>query len=1043
MKLPFAVSTAVLLLSCATLSFAQGTGSSLSGTITDASGAVVPNAKLEVRNPQTGMTRIVMSDEAGRYREPVLQPGTYEIRAAKDGFQTAIRQGVSLAVGQEGVIDIQLQLGNASERVTVQAEVNTVNTTSAALSGLVDQRQMRDLPLNGRSFEQLALLQPGVVAAVAAGNDVVGGRGQKISINGARPEQSSFLLDGTDINNVYNKTPGSVAGVLLGVEAVQEFVVLTNAYSAEFGRSAGGQINAITRSGTNTLHGSLFEFLRNSKMDARRFHDPFRPPFKRNQFGGVLGGPIVKNRTFFFGAVESLIERLGVTGIANVPDLDARQGILPGGRTVVVNPTSADWIQKLFPAPNGRVLGGGVAEYIWNRSQPTNEYFAQGRVDHRLSDKDYLFGRYTFSDGKVDRQIPNKPPIVYTGEVSRNQYITVEEQHIFAPSVMNTLRAGFARSRSDADNIRAVTMPASFVPPDAFGVVTIQGMVTELGGDFRLPRNDRLNNYQIADTLFFTKGRHGIRVGFNAQRMQFNQNTVSQRGGVLNFTNLENFLTGRPSSVDLAVPGLIDPVRGYRQNVWAWFIQDDIRLSRRLTLNVGLRHEWASVPTEVNGKISNLPTPLSPKIIVGDPWFKNNSTKNFAPRVGLAWDVFGDGSTSVRSGFGMFYDLMLPKYYFFSGSLNPPFTTRTTITNPSFPNVLLTPSFDRDNIRAQLQTTNFDLRSMYIMQYNFSVQRALPGSIDVTLGYAGSRGIGLPRLGEANLAPEQIVNGVKVYQTALGRRNPNFTGIFQRVTDAQSFYNSLQLSVRKRYAKGLQAQLSYTFSKSVDDSSGINSQDYGSTIQYGMDWYDRKADRGLSSFNARHVFVTNWSWEVPMFASAKGLTAAVLKGWQLNNITSLQTGQPFTVRVGFNRSGNLNTTSFAQHERPSLRPGCTTSQIIQGGPDRYFKVDCLDLAPAGQRGNFGRNTLIGPGLISTDVSVVKNWDLAGDRARLQFRFEMFNLPNHANFAVPSGTAQIAFTGFTNGQNVMNPSHGRITSTIGVPRQLQLSLKLLF
>jgi hypothetical protein len=326
------ISVVALLLSGIVVS-AQTVGASIQGAITDANGSAVRNAVVEVRNVGTGVTRNAVTDAEGRYRVPLLPSGDYEIRVTASGFQPLLRRGVSLAVGQDAIADATLTIGQIENTVTVEGGATTVNTVSAALSGLVTKQEIRDLPLNGRSFQQLALLQTGVAAALAAGNDPVGGRTPKISINGARPEQNNFLLDGTDINNVYNKTPGSVAGVLLGVEAVLEFQVLTNAYSAEFGRSAGGVINAVTRSGQNRFTGSLFEFHRNSAFDAKNFFDPADkeiPAFKRNQFGGALGGPIRKDKTFFFAAYESLIERLGVTGVSTVPDADARQGRLPG-----------------------------------------------------------------------------------------------------------------------------------------------------------------------------------------------------------------------------------------------------------------------------------------------------------------------------------------------------------------------------------------------------------------------------------------------------------------------------------------------------------------------------------------------------------------------------------------------------------------------------------------------------------------------------------------------------------------------------------------
>ncbi len=1032
-----------LLLTClllaAGIAAAQTVGASLQGTITDPSGAVVPKAQLEVRSLGTGAAWMLASDAAGRYRAPVLPPTEYELRVSAAGFQTIVRKGIHLAVGQEAVLDVQLELGATTAEVNVVADATQINLVSGALSGLTDHKQIRDLPLNGRSFQQLALLHPGVTAALAAGSDVVGGRGPKISINGARPEQNNFLLDGTDINNVYNKTPGSVAGVLLGVDAVLEFQVLTNAYSAEFGRSSGGVINAVTRSGSNQLHGSLFEFLRNSKLDAKNFFDPAShpiPAFKRNQFGATAGGPLRRDKTFFFGAYESLIERLGITGVTAVPDANARRGLLPAG-TVTLHPAIPGFLEALFPLPNGRPLGGGAAEYLFSQSQPTNEYFLQGRVDHRFSAGDSLFGRYTISNGDVNRQPINKPPIAYTQERSRNQYLTVEHQHVFSPSLLHNLRLGFNRSTQEADNVRTIQIPPqlSWVPGEAFGYLTIMGVVTEMAGDFRLPRFDRLNNYQWGDTLFWTKGRHGVRFGMMGQRIQFNQNTVSQRGGIVTFTSLENFLRGVAQNVDIALPGLVDPIRGYRQSLWGFFAQDDIRWRPNLTVNLGLRYEFVTVPTEVNGKISNLRNVTDSRLTVGDPWHSNPSLRNFAPRAGLAWDPFGNRKTSVRAGFGIFHDQILPKYYFFSGSLNPPFTTRTSIPNPPFPNVAA--NFNPNTpIRAQLQTVNFELQTPHIIQFNVNIQRTLPGNWDLTAGYSGSRGIHLIRLGDANLAPETIVNGRKVYQPQLGRRNANFTGIWQRMTDAQSFYNSLQVSAVKRFSRGFRAQASYTFARSVDDSSGINSQDFDNSVQYGMDWYDRKLDRGLSSFFAQHNLTFNWTWDLPLARSSNGAAGFLLKGWQLNNITTIQSGPPFTVRLGFNRSGNLNTTGFSMHERPNMKAGFSNNPVL-GGPDRYWDLQAFELQPVNERGNLGRNTVIGPGLVGFDLSLVKGFAL-GEGRNLQFRAEAFNFPNRPNFAVPSG--RIAFT---NAQGAAAPNWGRITSTVTTSRQVQLGLKLVF
>lgn len=1021
---------------------AQTVGASMQGTVTDQTGAILPQAVVEITNISTGVVVRLAADEGGRWREPLLQPGAYQVRVTAPGFQSVVRKGIELNVGQDAVIDFKLDVGQTKSEVEVVASAVQIDLVSGQVSGLVNQKQMRDLPLNGRSFQQLALLETGVNAVNTGGNDPVGGRTPKISINGTRPEQSSFLLDGTDINDVYNKTPGSVGGVLLGVEAVLEFQVLTNSYSAEFGRSAGGVVNAVTRGGSNQLHGSAFEFLRNSDLDAKNFFDPAAaaiPPFKRNQFGAAAGGPVKRDRTFFFVAFESLIERLGLTGVTSVPTADARRGVLPSG-TINVNPSIRPVLDTLFPLPNGRDLGGGIAQYLFTRSQPTDEYFLQGRVDHQFSPHDSLFGRYTFDNGNVDRPPTTKVPVTNTKEHSRNQYVTLNYQHTFSPSVLNTARASFARSLHESDNFHTVDPgKLTWIAGQPLGYLTVQGMATEDFGDYRLPRNDHLNNYQYGDTLFLNRGRHSVKAGVDAQRIQFNQNTTSQLGGVLTFTNVSNFLQGIPSQLDFAIPGGIDPIRGYRQTLLALFVQDDYKLRRNLAVNLGLRYETLSVPVEVNGKISNLRTPFDSRMTVGSEWYRNPSLKNFAPRLGLAWDPFGDGKTSVRAGFGLFDDELLPKYYFFSGSLNPPFTSRASVVSPQFPNLLA--SFNPSTVKFNLQTSNYELQNPYTLQFNTGIQRALPGDWLVNVGYSGSRGLHLLRIGEANTAPWTTVNGVKVYSTGVGRMNPNFNSITHRISDAQSFYNALQATAMKQMTAGMRAQVSYTFSRSIDDSSGVNSQDYTNGSVYVLDYWDRKADRGLSNFWAKHVLTGNASWELPLARGAKrGVQALLLKGWQWNGITTAQTGHPFTIRMGFNRSANLNTVSYAMNERPSVNRSYTGNAVL-GGPDRYWDINAFVLPPAGQRGNLGRNTLIGPGLFNLDTSLQKSF-LLRETARLEFRTEFFNVLNHPNFGVPSG-----YTAFTAasaaGVPTIAANWGVISNTVTTSRQVQFGLKLTF
>ena len=746
---------------------AQNVSASVRGTVTDDAGAVLPAVQVTVRNVATGAAHERVTDASGSYTVPLLPPGEYEVHFALAGFQGVARRGIRLTLGQDAVVSVKLQIGQRSEELVVQANASEVNLTSGAVSGLVGEQQIRELPLNGRSFQQLALLQPGVNAALAAGNDVIGGRTPKISINGARPEQNNFLLDGTDINNVYNKTPGSAGGVLLGVEAVLEFQVLTNAYSAEFGRSAGGVINAVTRAGTNAFHGSAFEFHRNSALDAKNFFDPAsqpKPDFKRHQFGATLGGPLRKDRTFFFLRLRGLRRAARRHRRHRRPRRQRAAG--DPSRRPLRHPPSRDTglPRHAVPARQRTIAGRRRRRVPLLRHPADRRAFRPG--PHRspsLQPRHPLRPRHLRQRGRDPHPAQQAAHLDPGGKDAEHLRHPRAPAHLL-PRALNTLRLGLNRSVSLADNHRTIDIPPSmsWIPGDPFGYLTIQGLVTEMAGDFRLPRNDRLDNWQLGDTLLLTRGRHSARAGVQAQYLQFDQNTTSQVGGMV-FTNLENFLQGRAANVDFAVPGKIDPDRKYRQWLFAAFVQDDVRLSSRLTANVGLRYEFITTPTEADGKISNLRNVTDRELTVGGAWHNNPSLRNFAPRLGLAWDPFGTGKTSVRAGFGLFYDEILPKYYFFSGSLNPPFTTRTTILNPPFPNVLA--NFNPDApIRAQLQTVDYDLQTPYIMQFNLSLQRSLPGDFDVTVGYVGSRGKNLLRLGDANLAPESLVNGVKVYQ---------------------------------------------------------------------------------------------------------------------------------------------------------------------------------------------------------------------------------------------------------------------------------------
>jgi hypothetical protein len=527
---------------------AQTVGASLQGIVTDPTGSRHPGADVVVIATATGGTWELKTDSSGRYRVPVLQPGEYEVHVSQTGFQPIARRGIQLTVGQNAVIDLKIDLGRIAEEMTVSGTSPTINVTSGSVSGLVSDKEIRELPLNGRSFQQLALLQTGVTPALAAGNDVVGGRAPKISINGARPEQNSFLLDGTDINNVYNKTPGSSAVCCWASRRSSSFrcsPTRTRRNSAD--RPAASSTPSRDRARTRfTGPASSSTATRRSTRKTSSIRPTSRSRISTGISSAASRRTDRQGQDVYFAAFESLIERLGVTGVTAVPDDNARLGILPTG-AVTLHPAIPLYLSTLFPRANGRSLGGGGAEYLFTQTQPTDEYFGQIRVDHRFSGGGSLFARYTFDDGKVDRVPPNKPPVSITKEHSTNQYLTVEHQHLFTPALLNTLKGGINRSVSLADNVRTIDIPSSlaWLPGENFGYLTITGLVTEMAGDFRLPRNDYLTNWQLGDTLFWTRGSHAARFGFQSQLLQFHQNTTSQQGGIVTFPNLSAFSARR------------------------------------------------------------------------------------------------------------------------------------------------------------------------------------------------------------------------------------------------------------------------------------------------------------------------------------------------------------------------------------------------------------------------------------------------------------------------------------------------------------------
>ncbi|MBI3940822.1 MAG: TonB-dependent receptor [Acidobacteria bacterium] len=1028
----------------------QSTGGTISGAVKDETQAVLPGATVTITNLETGMKRTVVTDDGGRYHALNLSLGKYEVRAELPGFQTTIWTGIELTIGRDAIADLVLKVGEVSETVTVTGEAPLVETRKAELGELVSREKIETLPLNGRSFQQLAILQPGTSISTKARSDASRGRGIKVNAAGTRHQFNQFLLDGMETMDARNTTPASIGGTLLGVEAVREFKVLTNNYSAEYGRNAGAVISISTRSGTNEFHGSVYEFHRNDNLDARNFFDAEdAPEFKRNQFGFSVEGPVRQNQTFFLFNYEALREGLGVTKVGLVPDAGARRGILPGRAPFTVDPKVKPYLD-LLPLPNGQNFGNGVGEFVWSRARPTVDDYFTARFDHSFSDADSLFVRYTFDQGDI--QDPMDLPVVVALENNRAQNAVIEENRIFGPRLLNQFRLGYNRffRFENVDFLVSVTPEMSFISGRRMGTIAVSG-ITGLDGVTNDPKLDLGNTFELADNVTFTKGSHDLKFGFSGKRFQYRRGAFIQMGAGYQFASLFEFLTlGNIDRIRASGLDLVE-LRDMRQKLFGFYLQDQWTLRPNLTLSQGLRYEFITIPEEIHGAQGHLRDPLTDtKFNIGKDariFSRNPSLRNFAPRIGIAWDPFGRGTTSVRTGFGFFFDQVLMAGYSDNIDDVPPFRTEVDLRN--VPGQLFFPRIPPSELRPLIGTVGFsdpNLSTPYMMHYNLSLQHEFPGSTVVTAAYAGSRGTHIYRKRSINMRRFEIrEGGAKFFPVGAPRLNPNFATMEMNSTDGNSFFNSLQLGMNRRFTAGFAVQFSYTFSKSVDDMSQVTERTYVANLTRPADGFDRTDNRALSDFNTRQSFVVNSIYDLPLgkgkrlLSESEGFWGKLIQGWQVAGILAVASGAPFSVELGFDRARSLTSDG----QRPLLLGG-NNNPTQPGNPDSYFDVSAFGLPPAGflgGPGRVGRNTLIGPGLANLDLSLLKNTALT-QTVRLQFRAEVFNVLNRANFQTPGAT----LTGGArplDSQGTPLPQAGRVTETASTSRQIQFGLRLVF
>jgi hypothetical protein len=1026
----------------------------LQGTVSDATGLPLPRATVTVTNLETGSLRTMVTDTAGHYSAPELAVGGYRVSAARDGFTSSERDGINLVLGQELTVNFTLAVGDVSQSITVEAAAPGVNLSTGQTSGLVGERQVKDLPLNGRSYDGLMSLNPGIVnyssersGGVGTSNSAVG---NMFAVSGRRPQENLFLLNGVEYTGAseINVTPGGTSGQLLGVDSVREFNVVTDVYGAQYGKRPGAQVSILTASGTNQLHGSVYEFLRNSALDARNFFDygPI-PEFQRNEFGGAAGGPIQKDKTFVFGNYEGFRQNLALSDVTLVPDNNARAGYLPGANGQLVDigiAPAARALLKLWPQPNGPVLGAGIAEAFSHPLQSIREDFGTLRLDRTFSVNDSLSAVYTIDDSSDNT--PTANPLSRVFEALREQVASLQETHVFTSSSLNVVTAGFSRGAYYFTGSTTANVPG-WVAGEPVGAVVIGGgtalngasQITLAGTNAGSNLTAVRNLFTAEDRINLSRGIHQIQAGVWVQRIQNNDNLAQDQFGQASFSSLQDFLQGNISTFTVVPQST--PL-GWRSLEAAEYIQDAIRLRPNLEFSAGLRIEHSTGMSEAHGRAANYwfdsNGVIESQPHVGNSVFSVNNARFLPePRVAIAWDPFGKQETVIHAGFALLHDQLDAISYRLDQ--NGPFNPTVSLKNIPLDGLSIVPGAPLPSgSKPTPSGIQPDAKIPTVLSYNFRLERQIRPSLVLAVGYVGSRGYHEILALDANLPVPTIVNGAVYFAPGAPLANPAVGNTTTWWSNGHSSYNAMQIDANHRSRHGVGFRVVYTFSRSLDDGSAWNSSVGNNAPGFVMYPLNPRLDWGLSTYDTRHSAVLNGTYELPLgrgkplFRNAGAAWDKLAGGWTLAGIATIQSGFPFTPQLGFNPSNDGDSRNPV---RPSWNPAFQ-GPVILGSPNQFFNPAAFTVPANGTYGNVGRDTLIGPGSATLDFSLLKKAAIT-DRVGLQFRAEFFNLLNRANFSTPNTIV------FSSAASAPSPTAGVITATSTTSRQIQFGLKLLF